>query len=136
MFRYKLRTLLIVSAIAPPLLAIGPLIVGRAAHYQRRATIHDEQAEIIASKLCPPEDRAGTNTPRYMWEYGEHRKLAKAYRTAAWKPWVFIGEPSLQKYPPNARNNIVRGPLGGVFDDLPSPIQPGARQDNLEESKP
>lgn len=133
--RFRLRTLLILLAVMPPLLAIGPLIVGKAAYYQRRAALHDEQAEIIAGKLCPPEDRAGTNTPRYMREYSEHRKLVEAYRIAAWKPWVFVGEPPLQKYPPNARN-IARGPLGGVFDDLPNPIQTVARQSDLQKSKP
>jgi hypothetical protein len=60
--RYSLRTLLI-------LLAVGPMIVGRAIHCQLRAAAHEWEMQTIAAKLCPPEDLAGTNTPRYMKEY-------------------------------------------------------------------
>jgi len=96
--RYRLRTLLIVLAIGPPVLA-GALVAGRAIHLQRRAAdfllraaTHDKEAEKIAGKRCPPEDRAGTNTPRYMRKYSKHRKLAEEYRNAAEKPWIIVRE--------------------------------------------
>ena len=93
MFRFSIRSLLVVTALVGVTLGLG-------AHYwrwERLAALHTRQAELVAgwrNQLFS----VSFDVPDSAWQEidrqeAEHQRLAKDYRRKIWQPWLAVTPP-------------------------------------------
>jgi hypothetical protein len=96
MFRFSIRSLLVLTALVAIGLALG---LAHHARMQRLSRLHARQAVLVAEHRnfllsCSFE------VPQIEWikiddRERMHRQLAEEYRDKSWRPWVRITEPPM-----------------------------------------
>src|SRR5688572_22548459 len=95
MFRFSLRSLLLLTAVVAASLAVA---VRHSSRMHRLARQHDQQAVLVAEQIALLQS-VSFDVPQHAWdEYDRqerlHLQLAVEYRQKAWRPWLPITKPS------------------------------------------